>query len=336
MTDELIAADILRMLVDAADKAGLANIRARLGGPFGSILNLADIKTGKLTPILEPQGNRVLTTALPTAHAEDQAMGPAYVKELRHMLRRQGAENSLVIVASSAESCAACHAKAEILSRILTDDRLLAPGRFMIVFGASVRDTKEVAGLNDEPYLNDIMGPPENRLIKTTAVARDSVPPDILRLMGRDRAVIAMPDGRLFDGADERGKHFILIPEVGAIHAACTEQKRARKTQPWNLDGAALYSFTPDPGPLAYTACQWANVQKWVAVVGGKPVQEAPGIGNDALFRAVAQRPYNGLGTAVRIVHIQPFANLTQKEWRDTLAAGGTTLENYNGIETGT
>jgi hypothetical protein len=327
---EPIARDVLAKLVDEADRAGIANIRAQLGGPFGSILYVANVKSGALTMIGVPCGNRVLTTALPSAHAEDQAMGPGHLGILRDVLRKQGRDDSLVIVASSAESCAACHSKAEILSRILSHEGLIAPGRFMIAFGASVHDTKIVAGLNDEPYLNDIMAPRAQRLIK---IAPGAVPENVKKLMGRDRAVVAMPDGRLFAGADERGKHFTLIPELSAIHAACLAQKKNKAPQPWKLDGAVMYSFMRDPGPLAYTACQWANVQSWVVADGGNESVEAPGIDNANLFRAVAQRPYNGAGTAVHIVHIQPFANLTQKEWRDTLARGGTSLENYNGIE---
>lgn len=330
MSAEFIATDILRGLVDEADRAGIANIRAQLGGPFGSILYVAHLKTGALTVIGVPCGNRVLTTALPSAHAEDQAMGPAHLAILRDVLKKQGRDDSVVIVASSAESCAACHSKAEILSRILSQEGLILPGRFMIAYGASVHDTKIVAGLNDEPYLNDIMAPREKRLIK---IALGAVPENVKKLMGNDRAVVAMPDGRLFAGADERGRHFTLIPELSAIHAACLEQKKNKVPQPWKLDGAVMYSFTRDPGPLAYTACQWANIQNWVVADGGKQTAEAPGVDNAALFRAVAQRPYNGPGAAVHIVHIQPFANLTQKEWRDTLARGGTSLENYNGIE---
>ncbi len=153
-------------------------------------------------------------------------------------------------------------------------------------------------------------------------------------LSGAVGAVLALPGSRLFAARDERQSHFTLTPEIAAVNAACAWQKEQGIDRPWDLNGATLYSYTSDPGPMGYAACQWANVKHWVAVDGKTGTQETPEAANAALFRAVAQRPYNGPGTAVHIIRAQPFANTAQFEWKELLGRHEPGVENYNGIET--
>ena len=324
--------DLLHTLIAEADEAALANVRARRGGPFGALLYVGDQKTGALTRIGEPAGNAVLETGLATAHAEDRLLSSENIAALRAALTPPP-EDHFVLMVSSAESCPACLAKLEVLARILVHDGLLLPGRFIFAYGASYAETRDVAGFNDDAYHEDFARTEGRRLVGLMKAERGRAPPKVKEMFaGGALAVLVLPGGKMFAGRDERAEHFTLIPEIAAVNEACRWQKNRGEAEAWNLKGATLYSFTTDPGPMAYAACQWANVRTWIAVGGGRESAEAPGIRNEALFRAVAQRPYNGAGAAVKVVRIQPFANRAQHEWKELLGKGAPGLANYNGI----
>ncbi len=318
--------DYLKDLVDEADTAALETVRAERGGPFGAILCLYNMKTGAVRRIGDPAGNAVLATGLASAHAEDQVLSPANIAELEARLQTAAGRDSCIVLASSAESCPACHAKAEILARILMHEGFIEPGRFVLAYGAAYHDTKMIAGFNDEPYHADMLRPASARLI---AIETTRTPDRALTAP----AMVVLPDGRHFSAHDHRERHFTLTPEVSAIRAAVLNRKHAGEKDPWNLGGAILYTHTTEPGPLAYAECQWANVTRWVGVEGGAPAHEAPDIANESLFRAVAQRPYNGPGAAVRVVQVEGFENRAQKEWKCLLDRGTPGLALYNGIK---
>jgi tRNA(Arg) A34 adenosine deaminase TadA len=330
---EFIAQDVLQKLVGDADRVALDNVRARRGGPFGALLYVGDVNSGEVVPVGIPAGNAVLATGLATAHAEDQLLSEANIEALRAALGKRGRENSFALFVSSAESCPACHAKLEVFARLLVHDGLLLPGRFIFAYGASYADTRDVAGFNDDLYHEDFMKSSGARLVTVKKSALAACPEKVRGLFGGAvGAVLALPGSRLFAARDERQTHFTLIPEIAAVNAACAWQKEQGIDRPWDLNGATLYSYTFDPGPMAYAACQWANVKHWVVVGGGAGAQETPDAANAALFRAVAQRPYNGPGTAVHIVRAQPFANMAQFEWKKLLGSHEEGIENYNGI----
>jgi len=323
----------LAELVAAADNAAVENVRAGHGGPFGALLFVGDMQTGALVQIGKPACNAVLATGLPGAHAEDQILDPPHIAAHSNALRERGAQNSFVILASSAESCPSCHSKVEIFCRRLIADGLLLPGRFFLAYGATYADTLNVAGFNDAPYLADLNAADDDRLVHLCDEKNADIPAPVMEHLQNGHAVIALNDGRLFTGADARDEHFTLTPEISAIYAACRAQREDGAAEPWDLGGATLYSHTPQPGPLVYTTCQWANVTRWVTLHNGQAAPEAPDTTNADLFRLIAARPYNGAGAQAHVIHIGDFANKAQKLWQESIAREDSGLVNYNGIK---
>lgn len=319
----------LRLLLEdrliRADREAVKNVQDGRGGPFAASLHLYHAGRGEMTDLAEPAGNSVLETGLASAHAEDRAILPDRVAALKNALRESGAEEAHVYLVSSGESCPACHAKLEILARILLHEKLILPGRFTVVYGASYEDTHAVAGFNDAPYHDDFQKPVGTGLIRHNVIKYHDLP-----AMVRDRvkdvaapvAVIATKD-RILAGTGD-------YPEISAIHFASAMQKRAKIEDPWNLRMATLYSFTRDIGPMAYAECQWANVTQWVSIDHPDAklfaTQEAPGISNAELFRIIGTRPYTNPQSALNFIRIEPFANEGQQEW-----ARQSHLRRYNG-----
>ncbi len=328
---ELVSHALLKKLVDEADLAAVENVREGRGGPFGASLNIINLENMHVLRIGDIAGNAVLETGVGSAHAEDQALSPENIRALKSNLKNRDLKNVAVIVASSGESCPACHAKIEILSRILIDERLLRLGHFIVAYGASYADTLNVAGFNDEPYHADMTKPEEARLIKVENMTYEQLPSDVQARLKDGSAVVQAPAG-LFDGKDERAQHFALPPEVTAMRAAAHAQKTKGATEPWDLQKATLYSAASQIGPLSYAEAQWANIARWVRVSAQKEAPpEAPGISNDDLFRAIGARPYNNQYSALRVVRITPFDNLGQHEWAK-LQKSNPDLKNYNGV----
>lgn len=330
---DLITHEILTKLVSEADDAAVENVREGRGGPFGASLNVINLENGWVIRIGDIAGNAVLETGVGSAHAEDQALSPENIRALKASLRNRDTAKTAVIVASSAESCPACHAKLEILARLLVSEKLLRLGHFIVAYGASYADTKNVAGFNDEPYHADMLQPEGARLIRVSTIARDRLPHAVQEEFLQHEAVIETASG-LYAGGDERDHHFTLIPEVTALRAACLHNREKGSAEPWNLQQATLYTTTAQIGPLAYAEAQWANIARWVRVGGGESATptEAPDISNNDLFAAVAARPYNHSRSALRVIRITPFANRGQQEWARLQTEHPDRLKTYNGI----
>ena len=335
-----VPGDTLARLVAQADDGAIETVRAGRGGPFGAALYVCGPNGRDMVAIGGVKGNAVLETGMASAHAEDQALCAASVAELRVILKGRNPEETAVILASSAESCPACQAKAEILARILIQEKRLLPRHFVVAYGASYAETKAVAGFNDALYHEDMLRPPGQRLISVGSRDFGSLPPEIGLLLlehpADPAAVIAAGEECFFAGHDRRSEHFVFTREVCAIREACEWRGNRGRAEPWNLGGATLYTFTTEPGPLAYAECQWANVTRWISLtVTGSArwvTQEAPGIGNARLFEAVAARPYNGPESVLRVVQVTPFANKAQQEWRARAAENPEIFKIYNGI----
>ncbi len=328
---ELIPPEILKKLVDEADLAAVENVREGRGGPFGASLNIINLENMHVLRIGDIAGNAVLETGIGSAHAEDQALSPENIRALKSNLKNRDLKNVAVVVASSGESCPACHAKIEILSRILIDERLLQLGHFIVAYGASYADTLHVAGFNDEPYHADMTKPEEARLIKIENIPYEQLPTAVQLRFGETSAVVQGRAG-IFGGIDDRARHFTFTPEVTAMRAAAQAQKAKGADTPWDLQKATLYSAARQIGPLAYAEAQWANIARWVRVSAQKEVPgEAPGISNDDLFRAIGARPYNNQYSALRVVRVMPFDNRGQHEWAK-LQKSNPELKNYNGV----
>lgn len=314
---------VLRDLLAAADREAVKNVRSGRGGPFAASLHVYNRAKAVMIEIAPPAGNAVLETGLASAHAEDRIIAPANIRALKMALRAMGPEAAEVYLVSSAESCPACHAKLEILARILVHEGLLQPGRFTVVYGASYDDTRDVAGFHDAPYHHDMTKPEEQRLIR---VERDTPPAGI----SAGVAAVVMPDGRIFTAADDRDDDVIATAEIRAIRAACAAGKEAGADTPWDLGGAVLYAPVDVVGPLMYAESQWANIGR-IVLTGETGRNEAPGIGNADLFSTIAARPYNHETSALRILRLQPFANLAQHEWARLNKEEPSRITVYNG-----
>lgn len=322
----LIQENILHDRLAACDAAAVETVRAGQGGPFAASLHVYDAATQQMIDVAGPSGNAVLETGLASAHAEDRVIAPQNVVKLKEALRAVGLDNAHVYLVSSAESCPACHTKLEILARQLLQQKLLKPECFTVVYGASYEDSEAVAGFNDAPYHEDFQKIPGTGLVHQRVVKLMEMPTMLRTKMvdvAAPIALIATKDRVLVGTGDS--------PEISAIHFASAMQKRAGIEAPWNLRGATLYSLTPDIGPMAYAECQWANVAHWVTVdhPDGKlfATHESPGISNGDLFRIIATRPYTNPASALNFLHLTPFANLAQHEWRNR-----PDLQRYNGI----
>ncbi len=330
---ELVSHALLKKLVDEADLAAVENVREGRGGPFGASLNIINLENMHVLRIGDIAGNAVLETGVGSAHAEDQALSPENVRALKSNLKNRDLKNVAVVIASSGESCPACHAKIEILARILLHEHLLQLGHFIVAYGASYADTLNVAGFNDEPYHADMTKPENARLIRIENIPYEQLPTAIQTRLSQTGAVVQSQEG-LFAGKDEREKHFTLTPEVTAMRAAAQALKTKGAAEPWDLKQATLYSASMQIGPLSYAEAQWANIARWVRVSAQKEApSEAPGIDNNDLFRAIGARPYNNQHSTLRVVRITPFDNLGQHEWAK-LQQDNPDLKNYNGVAT--
>lgn len=330
----MIDPDILKKLVVEADSAAVENVREGRGGPFGASLNIINFETGHVMRIGQVSGNAVLETGVGSAHAEDQALSPENIRALKANLKNRDVAKIAVVVASSAESCPACHAKLEIIARILVEERLIQRGHFIVAYGATYGDTLNVAGFNDEAYHADMLKAPSARLIKIESVSMDRLPQAVQENLAYAPAVVQTDDVGLSNGRDERDVHFTFTPEITALRGACAVRRAKGAADPWDLHKATLYTTTAQIGPLAYAEAQWANVARFVLVTGDvtNVPDEAPQINNDDLFQAVAMRPYNNERSALQIVHIEPFDNLGQHEWAKLLAENPERLKTYNGV----
>lgn len=349
MTDDLIPREIMTALLNNTDDFAVENVRAGRGGPFGASIHVVDL-SGKENPLIVPVGgmaaNAVLATGIASAHAEDQALLNTHILK-EHLKAARGAATEAnpdiaVLFSSSGESCPACHSKLEIVSRSLLRDNLLAPGRFIVTYGATYKDTAEIAGFNDEPYHHDMRKLPQDRMIKIVASELNEIPPPIVQIFNSFSqnavSVLRLPDGTLFTGQNSRTDATTLTTEVSAIRSACMAAKNAGAATPWDLGKATLYTRTQDIGPLAYAECQWANVTDIVAVrderCKSSGTQEAPGISNAEFFNVIADAHYNTAGHTLNIQRIIPFANKAQHAWRERLAAMAKPESSlYNGIK---
>lgn len=316
---------ILRAALEACDAAALENVRAGRGGPFAASLHVYDRGAGAWATLAGPVGNAVLETGVASAHAEDRVIVPAHVAVLRDALRRIGAAGAHVYVVSSGESCPACHAKLEILARHLLREGLVLPGRFSVVYGATYEDTMQVAGFNDIRYHDDFQVIPGTGLIRQSVITLEDLPEAVRDKLARyTGAVAVVADGpALYAGGG-------ALPELAAIQVACALRQRAGVAEPWNLRGATLYSPTRQIGPLSYAEAQWANIGHWVTVDGAGPETiEVAELKNDALFAIIATRPYTHPDSALTFLHLTPFENRAQQEWRRLHEADA--VVSYNG-----
>ncbi|HCQ71374.1 MAG: hypothetical protein CL570_07905 [Alphaproteobacteria bacterium] len=126
-------------------------------------------------------------------------------------------------------------------------------------------------------------------------------------------AVITEPNGNLItQSADTRSiTQSIDEPEktaiVSALYKAAAHNKAQNKDQPWNLQGAKLYTNITDIGPLAYTESLWYNLSEinllpdYSSEVINEQAQELSGTTNTDLFLQVTAE-YNVTGSPLTVI----------------------------------
>lgn len=328
-----------REWLDDVDSFALASVQNGVGGPFGAALFLYNAKSGASEMIGEPRGNAVLSTGCGSAHAEDRILGADTMEKLSARLKElaDDRDNLYVVMVSSAESCPACHTKEQIVARELDYMGLLPLGHFIVFFGATYKDTAEVAGFHDAPYFEDIgLGIGEG-LIKVTPKHSDELN-DAVRILFRgspDPVSAVVRDGHILAvSADHRCKDALFASaDYTAIQMAAKDQKDKNILQPWNLREATLYTSSLEVGPLAYTECQWANITRIIPVkdARSRTANDAKNISNDVLGQVVGTVGYNHPQSAVVMVHLDGFANKAQNGWRERMEKLGNSIL-YNGI----
>lgn len=328
-----------REWLDDVDSFALASVEKGVGGPFGAALFLYNAKSGAAEMVGAPTGNAVLSTGCGSAHAEDRILGTDTMKILRNRLKEWASDrdNLYVVMVSSAESCPACHTKEQIVARELDHAGLLPLGHFIVFFGATYKDTAEVAGFHDAPYFEDVCNGIGEGLIKVTPKGSDELN-DAVRILFRgspDPVSAVVRDGHILSiSGDRRNEEApFASADYTAIQMACHDQKNNNVTQPWNLREATLYTCSPDVGPLAYTECQWANITRIIPVTDTRcgAVNDAKNISNETLGQVVGTAGYNHPQSAVVMVHLDGFANKAQNGWRERMEKLGNSIL-YNGI----
>lgn len=260
-----------------------------------------------------------------SAHAESEMLSPETIDQVRAFLQSNPDEDFFIIQSSSGESCVACHAKEEIFARSLVADGLIKEGRYIVNFGATYEQTRDIARFNDLVYLEDMQKGYGQGHIK---IGAGSTMPEIIKKaveLETRIAVLTLPCGKSFSSSDDRTYDLMQTAEVAVIRQACTWQKQNGANQPWDLQGAILKTMCPENevGPLTYAEALWANIGRIETFWDDRwsmPYSEASNIGNRDFFDCIAQRPYNQSPSALNVMNIADgFANRAQYLWREQL-----------------
>lgn len=332
---------LLPELLKLTDDFAVENVRSGRGGPFGSSLHIYNRQSGVLQQIGSYAGNAVLLKGMGSAHAESEVLSPDNVRDLRNFLYQNQGQDLIVILSSSGESCVACHAKEEIVARSLIDDGLLADGAFIVNYGATYEQTRDIAGFNDLVYLEDFA----NGYSRGHIAFQDmqDVPVIMHRAIqdGTRVAVLTLSNGQTFVAADDRHDDLMGTAEVRVIQQACAWQKEQGADTPWDLEKAVLKTMCPPDqiGALTYAESLWANVGSIQTIWDDGwdlPYQDCVGVSNREFFEIIGKRPYNQLGSCVQVMNLADgFLNQAQYVWRDRLNQRGADAQKilYNGAE---
>ncbi len=334
--------ELLRNLLDRTDRFAVETVKAGQGGPFGASIHIYEPALGKTLEIGGLAANAVLSKGMASAHAENEVISPENVAELIKQLQFFNPNTVQVILSSSGQSCPACTAKEEILARYLIAKNLILPGNFFVTYGATYRDTKEIAEFDDEPYKLDMGRPAHSRKIRLNSMKLASTPADIQKIFKGASAPVTIiyRKGQILSiGHDLRrvSGDMMATAEVSAIRAASLAAKDNGKDEPWNLLKATLFTPAVDIGPMAYAEGQWSNLKEIVSVTGlslnQQKLNEASKISNTALFNIVAS-PDDKASDVITIIKIEPFKNRAQYAWRELLRAQADPSKIlYNGIK---
>ncbi|MDY0029100.1 MAG: hypothetical protein RBR86_04060 [Pseudobdellovibrionaceae bacterium] len=335
-----------RDLLIATDSFATNNVRLGLGGPFGASLHIYNTRTSEFTLVGSLCANAVLSTGLAGAHAEDQAMSPQQVTDLKAKLSAMASDidGLYVLMSSSGESCPSCHAKEQILARDLVENGLLLPDRFIVTFGATYEDTASVAGFHDLPYFLDIQKPRGEGAIALESVKFGNVPNGYgLEFEdARTPLAILISEFGVFTGQDLRSPGNLFgDANLNAIFSANRELKKLGSEAPWDVgmgksgadNKSVLYTTDTDIGPLVYSTVQWANVGKIVSVTGTICSQpEACGIDDATFYQVIGNPEYKHPQSSLSVIRLEPFPNKAQHEWKNRVRQMGDGIL-YNGAQ---
>ncbi len=334
---------ILCEYLEKTDVFAENNVKQGRGGPFGAALLVLD-RDGLWHEIGNLAANAVLSKGIGSAHAESEVLSPENVNILKEKLLHTGPD-SLVVIVSSGESCPTCHAKEEILARVLVAEGLLNQGNVFVVYGTSYEQTESIAGFNDKVYLEDMQKDTCFRLIQQQVMDIKNLPAPVRSIFEASTeqvAVIYQGEKVSGIGYDQRHFNIMATAEVVAIWEACLRQKKSGTESPWDLRDAVLYTSTPVVGPLEYAESLWANIMRRVTVSYPQSVnwatQEVPDLSNDDFFQVIASRPYNKAGGFVTVLYLgQNFQNRAQYAWKEKIEDEkkiyGTEKSLYNGVK---
>jgi len=344
----------IRTHMDEVDAHARQNVASGKGGPFAAQLTLfsrAADGSCSLHFCCPISTNRVLETGIASNHAEAQALEASHLQSLKReiaALTQDRALAPMVVLFSSAQPCMACLTKIELAARHLVYENLIAPKDFILVYGASYEQTEQVAGFHDYAYALDFFNFKNNPESKYSLISQETQPftslePEI-RTMIQSNAVIEailLRDGQILGlGFDRRTTDDLYkTAECSALHTASRCLKSEGSAAPWNLARCHLYTLNPDIGPLSYTECQWAGVEKIITITSPdlRPVcgeatkyLDCPHCSsNEHLFKKLSEG-YNTPWSSVQVMKDMNFPNEAQKEW-----ASRTNHVCYNGHEAG-
>lgn len=319
--------DDLRARLADLDRAAQENVLSGKGGPFAAqVMLYATTEPDGLHRLVHTfphTTNEVLNTGIASAHAEAQSLSSANIAQLMAHLRTlcaQG-ETPMVVFLSSAQPCPACQIKIEILARYLVQETLIAPGRFILLFGATYDDTRRVSGFNDYTYALDLLAFAQGGgFVRHTNAAQNTLPASVRTAFDEDKnlgALLVLNHRLLGFGYDEcDNANLFRSASCVALHDASHKLKNEGHATPWNLHGAQLYTRHDEIDPLTYAECQWAAVTNVISL----PAQHAQN------SNATTPRPYilpkesyaSGYNTAHSLLHVvrdAAFANLAQSTW---------------------
>lgn len=342
-------APLMRKYLCGVDFFAKDNVLSGRGGPFAAQLVLfAHGKDQSCTPCFELpiSTNRVLETGIASNHAEALAMEPAHIEALKQQIKTLTAEHNhepLVVLFSSAQPCMACLTKIEICARHLVLNNFIKPKDFILIYGASYEETEKIAGFHDYAYALDFYNYKNNsdaafHLIESGELPLELAPDHVLSLLNNNpniESVLVTKDRITGIGFDQRTSFDLFrTSECSALQAASRTLRSEGSQTPWNLQGSSLYTLNPDIGPLSYTECQWASVQKIINLSSDTFCYEktkgldCPNCKNHELFRRLSEG-YNTPWSMVHVLRDDKFENIGQKEW-----ASLTERVYYNGKET--
>lgn len=265
---------ILQDYLQQTDDHALESVRRNIGGPFGARFVIVT-KDGLVHPVGQNVGNAVVSSGIASRHAESENWTQNWDALVEKLEDLKGQEKTLIEL-SSGESCINCHTKQELGFEKLRKMGLLSDNDGSeVVFGASYRQTADVAGFNDLVYLIALQkikgfeldagdhnplheadideGKKLSEMYSHTKQSIEKIPEDVAKIFQESDkpVVVVVREGKVFSiGHDEREDHFTRTPEVVALQNACINYRQqlrnefelARKEVPevlesWDLGG---------------------------------------------------------------------------------------------------